>query len=1200
VDNIAAVESIFLAALDKNSPEEQAAYLDQACGHDPELRASIERLLRAEPRVGHFLQAPAAGLVATAQELRLAERPGTRIGPYKLLQQIGEGGMGVVYMADQEQPVKRRVALKIIKPGLDSGPVVARFEAERQALAMMDHQNIARVLDAGTTDSGRPYFVMELVHGIPITKFCDDNRLTPRERLDLFVPVCQAIQHAHQKGIIHRDVKPSNVLVTMYDDKPVPKVIDFGVAKAIEQRLTERTLFTQFGALVGTFEYMSPEQAEMNAFGVDTRSDVYSLGVLLYELLTGSTPLERKRLREAALDELVRLIREEEPPRPSVRLSTSDTLAKVAAARKTEPARLSKLVRGEIDWIVMKCLEKDRGRRYETASALARDVERYLRDEPVEACPPSAGYRLRKVVRKHRGPIMIAAGFALLLVAGVAVSTWQAVRATAARRQADANSEAAGEARREAVAKREEAESARQSLRRALYASDMQLAQSAWDSGNAPHVLDLLRGQRPAPGEDDLRGLEWHYWDRRCRTEFRTVTLPFGMGRGAMSADGTRHVVAVRGRAVEGSTAKEVELRVWDTTAAKELPALRPYPGESPRTIFGPDGLSRDGRRVVFLGYFIGPDGREERRLKVLDCDTGRELLALSDLPVPSRPAFDRTGNLLALWVEPPDKPAEGRLVIRDLVAGKELRSIPLADASAGVGLTSLDFSPDGTRLAVLTHPAGSQDREAAGEVRVWETHSGKEVLRFPTGPGAFLGSLAYSPDGKRLAVVGEKESSLKLRDAATGELLLELTDQVGTFMKFAFSPDGARLAGASEDGKVRIWDVAGEGPKGRRAPARVLQGVGAPVRELAFSADGRHISAAGMGGTVLVWEVVVREPRVVVRQPGGQLSATAAAAASARFAAAWDAPERKTEIKVWDAAGQQLFAVTDVRPTEDSFLDQRLRLSADGTRLAYSTVDRRHAAEKRIDVGRLSVWDVASGREIFHRASEEGGLVLAAFSPDGRRVATSRLTDSDGITAMTSRVSVWDLAANTEVLGLDLPGFATLGFSPDGGRLAASVVSSGLEPFENELRVWDAATGAELMRRPGFGGWTGEPAFDGDGKRLAVTVAEKGGKVIHLLDAGNGEELCAPLKGHQADVGSMAFSPDGRRLASAGGAWRIPTSEVTVWDVASGRALLTLPTKGVGCLAFSPDGRRLSWVGGLIEGTDVEVLVWDATPLPE
>ncbi|HMF11597.1 MAG TPA: protein kinase [Gemmataceae bacterium] len=415
-------ESIFAEALDKRSPDELAAFLDGVCASDAALRARVENLLKSHEHAGSFLRKP---LAATVDE-PLTERPGTVIGPYKLKEQIGEGGMGLVFVAEQEVPVRRKVALKIIKPGMDSKQVIARFEAERQALAMMDHQNIAKVFDAGTTESGRPYFVMELVHGVPITEYCDANKLTPRQRLELFVPICQAIQHAHQKGIIHRDIKPSNVLVTMYDDKPVPKVIDFGVAKAIEQRLTEKSIYTQFGTLVGTFEYMSPEQAEMNAFGVDTRSDIYALGVLLYELLTGTTPLEKGRLREAAFDEIRRIIKEEEPQRPSVRLSTSDSLAKVAEARKTDPAKLSRLMRGELDWVVMRCLEKDRSRRYDNASALARDVERYLKDEPVEARPPSAWYRLRKATWRHRTALSVAGVVAAVVVLGAAATLWQA------------------------------------------------------------------------------------------------------------------------------------------------------------------------------------------------------------------------------------------------------------------------------------------------------------------------------------------------------------------------------------------------------------------------------------------------------------------------------------------------------------------------------------------------------------------------------------------------------------------------------------------------------------------------------------------------------------------------------------------------------------------------------------------------------
>jgi serine/threonine protein kinase len=478
MNSLSALESIFVAALDKRSAEDRAAYLDEACGHDPELRRHMERLLNAQARAGSFLQDRVPGPAGTIDQ-QPREQPGTIIGPYKLLQQIGEGGMGVVYMAEQQEPIRRKVALKIIKPGMDSTQVIARFEAERQALALMDHQNIARVLDAGTTESGRPFFVMELVHGVPITRYCDENKLTPRQRLELFVPVCQAVQHAHQKGVIHRDLKPSNVLVTLYDGKPVPKVIDFGVAKATEQRLTERTLFTQYGTIVGTFEYMAPEQAEMSALGVDTRSDIYSLGVLLYELLTGTTPLDRKRLHAAALEEMLRLIREEEPPRPSARISTSgEALATISQQRSTEAGKLAKLVRGEIDWIVMRCLEKDRTRRYETASGLARDVEHYLKDEPVEACPPSTGYKLRKFVRKRKAILATAAAFAGLLLAGAAASTWQAVRATRAESAATQERDAALAAEEQARADQDRAVAAE--------------AKAKTEKENAQATLDFL------------------------------------------------------------------------------------------------------------------------------------------------------------------------------------------------------------------------------------------------------------------------------------------------------------------------------------------------------------------------------------------------------------------------------------------------------------------------------------------------------------------------------------------------------------------------------------------------------------------------------------------------------------------------------------------------------------------------------------
>jgi tetratricopeptide (TPR) repeat protein len=424
--------TVFSAALACGSAADRDAYLDRACAGDPALRGRVEALLRAHDRAGGFL-GPAAGPADTAgirpgagESPRANDAaPGTVVaGRYKLLEEIGEGGMGTVWMAQQTEPVKRLVAVKLIKPGMGSKQVLARFEAERQALALMDHANIAKVLDGGSTEAGRPFFVMDLVKGVPITRYCDEHQLTPRERLELFAQVCQAVQHAHQKGIIHRDLKPSNVLVAPYDGVAVPKVIDFGIAKAVGQSLTESTLFTGFGAVVGTPEYMSPEQAELNNHDIDTRSDVYALGVLLYELLTGTTPLTRKRLKDAALLEVLRLVREEEPPRPSARLSTTDELPAVAANRGLEPRKLSSVVRGELDWLVMKALEKDRGRRYATANGLAEDVRRYLADEPVLACPPSASYRLRKFARRNRGRLAVCAGVFLAFTVIAATLAW--------------------------------------------------------------------------------------------------------------------------------------------------------------------------------------------------------------------------------------------------------------------------------------------------------------------------------------------------------------------------------------------------------------------------------------------------------------------------------------------------------------------------------------------------------------------------------------------------------------------------------------------------------------------------------------------------------------------------------------------------------------------------------------------------------
>jgi serine/threonine protein kinase len=492
-------KEIFNQALEMPSAEARNAFLQGACGQDHELRNQIEALLRAYASADGFI--PDKGLKETIRVgVESSERPGTIIGRYKLLQQIGEGGMGVVYMAEQTEPVVRKVALKIIKLGMDTRNVIARFEAERQALALMDHPNIAKVLDAGATDSGRPYFVMELVRGVPITEYCDKNKLSTKERLDLFIPVCQAIQHAHQKGIIHRDIKPSNVMVTLHDGKPVPRVIDFGIAKATNQRLTEKTLFTNYAQMIGTPAYMSPEQAEMSGLDVDTRTDVYSLGVLLYELLTGTTPFPAKELLNLGYGEMQRVIAEVEPPKPSTRLSTMEKEERTVLAknRGIEFSALAKVFKGDLDWIVMKAIEKDRTHRYETVNGLALDVERHLKTEPIVARPASAAYRIQKLIRRNKLAFVAGAAIAVALLAGAALSAWQAVRATRAERlqsslreQAQANEHAARQAQANETKERQNAENARlqEAAQRGraeaqAYAADMNLVQQALAANN--------------------------------------------------------------------------------------------------------------------------------------------------------------------------------------------------------------------------------------------------------------------------------------------------------------------------------------------------------------------------------------------------------------------------------------------------------------------------------------------------------------------------------------------------------------------------------------------------------------------------------------------------------------------------------------------------------------------------------------------
>src|SRR5262245_44779644 len=753
------LKKIFLDAVEKESPAERAAFLDRACAGNLVLRHRLEALLAADDLSGAVLDRPPVSIPPTAAFEPIVEQPGSVIGSYRLLQQIGEGGMGLVFMAEQLQPVKRKVALKIIKPGMDSKQVVARFEAERQALAMMNHPNIAQVFDAGATDSGRPYFVMELVRGVPITHYCDQNNLTPRERLELFVPVCHAVQHAHQKGVIHRDIKPTNVLVTLHDGVPVPKIIDFGVAKAINQELTARTLFTNFAQMVGTPLYMSPEQAEMSGLDVDTRADIYSLGVLLYELLTGQTPFDGTRLRQAAFDEIRRIIREEEPPRPSTRLSTlGDALTAVSSHRKTDPGKLSQLVRGDLDWIVMKALEKDRTRRYETASEFAADVVRHLHDEPVLAGPPRMSYRLGKFVRKHRGPVVAAGAVVAALALGLTGSLILFARSERMRQAAVRAEAAAAEAR--------DAETERAvELQHAL--GDVTAERNLKNDALAAKDAALQRSEA-------LR-----------LTTHSTNVLPHDPGQALLLATEAARLGPRLAPVNNALLAALGECREVQTLVVRP-----PFSDKEPEPMaVRAVSYSRDGSRVLtvargtvhqsvtlntrtdLFGTFIGP----ETLKSTLRLEVGTAQI----WEAPS-------GKLLTTIHAPPDQgfatvelSANGRFVAAtfdncELVkySGGEThlytdRDARIYDAATGEELhilrghtdhvVSASFSPDSRRLVTA-----SWDKSA----RIWDVTTGEQVPGFQVASAASFDGASYSPDGRQiLTLAAWMDSGKKFAD---------------------------------------------------------------------------------------------------------------------------------------------------------------------------------------------------------------------------------------------------------------------------------------------------------------------------------------------------------------------------------------------------------------------------------------------------
>jgi serine/threonine protein kinase/WD40 repeat protein len=1170
------LEMIFAAALAYASPQERAAYCDRACAGDPELRRRVQVLLQAHDDAGSFLEKPAAaeealtippaGRSALRDSLFApTEGPGTRIGPYKLLQQIGEGGMGAVFMAEQEQPVRRRVALKIIRPGMDSGQVIARFEAERQALALMDHPNIAKVLDAGTTESGRPYFVMELVHGVPLTKFCDDGQLTPRQRLELFVPICHAIQHAHQKGIIHRDIKPSNVLVTMHDDKPVPKVIDFGVAKAIEQRLTEKTLFTQFGALVGTLEYVSPEQAEMNAFGVDTRSDVYSLGVLLYELLTGTTPLDRRRLRDAAYTELLRLIKEEEPPRPSVRLSSSGDLPKIAAARRTEATRLPGLLRGEIDWIVMKCLEKDRTRRYDSASALARDVERHLRDEPVEACPPSVVYRLRKFTRKNRVVLATAAAFAALLLIAAGVSTWLAVAATEAKHEADEQRKHAEEkeletfyylgvkntalrvAQNEKAAAKASAAQTRRALDRLTVAKGIQLAEQSnlfealpWlvkpleRGGLTPEEEKVHRARvacylRYTRGRPTLRHILFHgepvslpalspdarrvltvgnknvyVWDVRSGKSIATLPHPEAVTSAQFTPDGTR-ILTIAGAAV----------RTWNARSGRNLgPCLGDWKAflaqplallpHSPQQLLGMVGAQElaDGKWHWSERYAeFSGDGR-----RVLF--SYRRVLSLWDIEArkPIREWLRGADGLGDDHALSPD--GQSLLLIRDghLSVNEGATGRPGSRLLHHRGpVASVAFSPDGTRALAV-----GKD----GTAQVWDAKTWKLVARMRAPDSGLRSYGRFSPDNRFVVFWGfsmvGRFRNMAWWDVESGRLVHAIADRGQDVQALGWRPDSRQLLRASRR-DVALWDVSSPG-----GPAALLP-FGSPVNAAVFGSDARTLLTATEDSAVYIWDLAGFNERFPLNSAEGDAFST-----SMQLSRVFEGGSRQyTEGTSWE--GITWLDLTGIQ-----------RLLTPGTHFFNGALspDRSRVLTAHFKPRCLQLWNARTGRPVGKPLRTNSHFTFAAFSPDTRLVVVA---ENEGPTRLID-------ARNGEPVGKPLVHGGTVfyaAFSPD----AKLLVTCG---DDHTARLWRTRTGRPVGKKLRHADVVLIAAFSANGRRVATGSLDG---IVRLWD-----ERGAPLgmlKCKSGHARGLMFHPSGLlRIVSSKGTMRL--WEVAPWQEAS------------------------------------------------
>ncbi|MBL9173134.1 MAG: protein kinase [Verrucomicrobiales bacterium] len=1172
------LRDLFLEAVELTDPADRDAFLSQVCAQDPVLRARIDALLSADDAgPGDILEESATSASVGSRSPRL------RIGHYRILERIGEGGCGTVYLAEQEEPVRRKVALKLIKTGMDTRQVVARFEAERQALALMDHPNIARVFDAGTSDSGQPFFVMEWVRGTRITEFCDANHLDLRGRVELFLSVCGAVHHAHQKGIIHRDLKPSNILVDRPEGSriPVPKVIDFGIAKAIAGRLTDQTLYTALDQLVGTPAYMSPEQAAGGGSDVDTRADIYSLGVLLYQLLTDQTPFETRDLLAQGFDEMRRTIREVEPERPSARVKRRTNLG-IASGTSSE-ASASNARRHplppppeDLDWIVMKCLEKERARRYETVNSLSQDLQRWLNHETVSARPPSAVNRVRKWIRRNRTTVTAAGAVLLALLGGLVASTTMYVREKRARGDVEVQRAVSDQQRR--------------GFQEHAYASDMKLAQHLVDSHDLEHALEILERHRPtSPGMEDLRGFEWRYLWQACQGSPHDF-LPDSVGMPwvlAVSPDGN-YVAAASGHK------RSAGVTVW-RLETKEAVARLDYDPEQESDAAGAL-FSEDGRWLLTAVH---------HRIKFFEVGTWKERteMMLTNASAP----IDLRGNTL---VSTPSGYFDDPTRI-DSFDVWDLRTRTSTRITGVAGPPTL--SPDGRRLALRT---------AAGiEIRSLETPDGpavlledsKGLLTHGSGYDNIKRGLAFSPDGRRIAAPGvvndRGDIPLAIWDASNGRRIDHgrFIGHSARIHALAWAPDGTGIATASADGTLRLWD-----PEGREEP-RILTG---------------HLS----------------EPWCVTFHPSGNLLFSAGIASWIDKVKLWplDRPKPRPQVDqewfpLWlSRDGSQVLVVTQDR---DVILRERASgrilesrpmpsgtppINSESSRLCLIEIGGRPAAFLGYSNGRLASWHF--GSTYFPRLfqAHEGavqaitaitnvGMLVTAGADrtirwwrldDGRLVRSNRLehpvtalaVSPDGKTLMSAsgkppvsgrtdagfHLGEWDVATGRLRSMLPLPGAtADLGFSPDGHWLAAAVTTpqehSSTHLLDLRSRTWRAR----------FDDIGRELSFSPDGSHLLIWP--------ELWDLRSDPPQAKTLSGHRQIVMHQTFSPDGRTVVSTG-----DDGTVRLWSVATGQEMLSFVERGrsFDSPVFSADGSALAAGGFTPDGRPLRF--WTAPSLAE